>query len=116
FVIGGPTPGAADRYVRYKKDNLVYVIDATVVRNMQGGAPLLAERQQHTFKMADVDAAEVQGGEVSRSLVRGGTAGRRFWAAADNPAVNDETAGNWLGKLDNLRPLPNGFVEQLPEG
>jgi hypothetical protein len=102
--------------VRYKKDNLVYVIDAAVVRNMQGGAPLLAERQQHSFKMADVDGAVVQGGEISRSLVRGGSAGRRFWAAADSPEVNDETAGNWLGKLDNLRPLPNGFVDKLPDG
>ncbi|MEM1029756.1 MAG: DUF4340 domain-containing protein [Myxococcota bacterium] len=116
FALGSPTPGAANRYVRYEKDNRVYVIDASVVRDLQGGAGRLAERQQHAWKMAEVDAITVTGGEGTspRELIRSGPEGRRFWADASAPETNDETAGNWLGKVQRLRPVT--YREQLPAG
>ncbi len=114
FVLGATTPGATNRYVRYEKDNRVYVIDASVIRDLQGGAGRLAERQQHDWKMAEVSRITVSSDPDRRELIRSGPEGRRFWADASQPDVNDETAGNWLTKADRLRPI--NFVDKLPDG
>ena len=50
----------------------------------------------------------------SRTFIKSGTEGREFWAASDKPDVNDETANNWLRKIQNLRPVK--FLDKLPEG
>jgi len=114
FVLGATTPGATNRYVRYDKDNRVYVIDASVIRDMQGGAGRLAERQQHDWKTAEVSRVTVSSDPDRRELIRSGPEGRRFWADASQPEVNDETAGNWLTKVERLRPI--SYVDALPEG
>ena len=114
LVIGAAAPGTGDRYVRYKKDNLVYVIDASIVRDLEGGSGRLSERQQHEFKTADVQRASIIAEGGSRDVIRSGTEGRRFWADPENPDVNAETAGNWLSKVDRLRPIK--FADALPEG
>ena len=49
-----------------------------------------------------------------RKLIRAGTEGRRFWADASAPDVNDETAANWLKKVERLRPVK--FADKLPDG
>ena len=46
-------------------------------------------------------------------LVRGGHEGKRFWADAASPDTNDETLGNWMSKLDRLRPTT--FVSATPD-
>ncbi|MCA9618243.1 MAG: DUF4340 domain-containing protein [Myxococcales bacterium] len=114
LVVGAAAPGSGDRYVRYKKDNLVYVIDASIIRDLEGGAGRLSERQQHEFKMADVQKASVASDDGKRDVIRSGTEGRRFWADPSAPEVNVETIGNWLTKVDRLRPIK--FVDALPEG
>jgi len=114
FTLGSVTPGATNRYARYDKDNRVYVIDASVIRDLQGGAGRLAERQQHAWKTAEVTGVTVASGEDQRKLIRSGPEGRRFWADASQPDVNDETAGNWLTKADRLRPIT--YVDELPSG
>ena len=114
LIVGAATMGSGDRYVRYQKDNLVYVIDAAMVRDLEGGAGRLSERQQHEWKMADVEFASISAGENKRELKRSGTEGRKFWADVKTEDVNDETAANWLKKLERLRPIK--FVEKLPEG
>jgi hypothetical protein len=114
LIIGAAAPGTGDRYVRYKKDNLVYVIDASIIRDLQGGAGRLSERQQHEFKIADVQRASIIAADDSRDVIRSGTEGRRFWADPETPDVNAETVGNWLTKVQRLRPIK--FVDALPEG
>ena len=114
LVIGAAAPGTGDRYVRYKKDNLVYVIDASIIRDLEGGSGRLSERQQHEFKTADVQRASIIADGESRDVIRSGTEGRRFWADPEKPDVNAETAGNWLSKVDRLRPIK--FADALPEG
>ena len=114
LVVGAAAPGTGDRYVRYKKDNLVYVIDASIIRDLEGGSGRLSERQQHEFKTADVQRASVIADGGSRDVIRSGTEGRRFWADPEKPDVNAETAGNWLSKVDRLRPIK--FADALPEG
>jgi len=114
LIIGAAAPGTGDRYVRYKKDNLVYVIDASIVRDLEGGSGRLSERQQHEFKTADVERASIIADGDSRDVIRSGTEGRHFWADPASPDVNAETVGNWLTKVDRLRPIK--FADALPEG
>jgi hypothetical protein len=114
LAVGGPTPGSGQRYVRDEATRQVYVIDASIVRDLEGGSSRLSERNLHGWKKHESEKAEVIAGEKSRSLVRSGTEGRRFWADAAAPDANDETAANWLAKVDRLRPV--SYVEKLPEG
>ena len=51
----------------------------------------------------------------TRSVVRiGGEGAKKFWADAARPEENDETLGNWMSKLDRLRPTE--FVSAPPAG
>lgn len=120
LVIGGQTPNRGQTYVRWTQDNLVYVIDASIARDLESGKGRLSERQQHSWKMAEaektvVTAAKLDGsGEHRYEVIRSGTAGRRFWARADAPDAPDEVIQNWLKKAERLRPLK--FVESIPDG
>jgi hypothetical protein len=114
FIIGSSAPGSASQYFRYKQDNLVYTLDANIVEELRGAESSLRQRLQHDFKSADVQSATIRAGESSRTVVRVGTEGRRFWANEKTPDVNDEMTLNWLKKLDRL--YPGKFVEAMPEG
>jgi hypothetical protein len=114
FVVGDTAPGSGDRYVRFKKDNLVYIVEAEIIRDLDAGASRLTERQQHEWKTTDVEKAAILAGDARRDVVRSGTEGRRYWADPQKPDVNDETAGNWLGKVDRLRPVK--FLDAMPAG
>lgn len=114
LIIGGPTPGSGSRYVRHSASKLVYVVDAEAIRDIEGGASRLSERSTHEWKFSEVEKATVLAGDKRRNLVRGGTEGRRFWADESSQETNDETANNWLRKVQNLRPVK--YLEALPEG
>lgn len=114
LLVGGTAAGSGDRYAREVQTEQVYVIDGAPVRDLKAGEARLIERSQHRWKVTDIDKATVSGGGQSRTVMRAGTEGRRFWADASTPDKNDETSGNWLGKLERLRP--SRFLDQLPEG
>lgn len=114
LVIGGPTPGGADRYVREAQSGEVFAIKGDVVRDLESADTRLTERDPHEWKDVDVAGAKVTAGDKSRELVRGGTESKRFWADPASPDQNDETAGNWMSKLDRLRPTE--YATSAPEG
>lgn len=114
LVLGANAPGTGDRYVQDQATKAVYVVDATPSRDVAAGAVRLREANQHEWKFTDVDATSLTVGGAARSIVRGGTEGRRFWADAATPDVNDETVGNWLTKVERLRPTSH--LEKMPEG
>lgn len=114
LVVGGTTPGSGSRYIRDADTKQVYVIENTVIRDLEGGASRLSERAVHEWKFPDIYKVKVIAGDKTREVVQSGTEGRRFWASPDKPDENDETAGNWLNKLKNLRPV--NYLEKLPEG
>ena len=113
LVVGGATPGDVDRYVRDGSSGLVYVLDNALVRDLQSADTRLPERKLHSWAVGEVTEATVKVGSKERRLVRGGTEGRRFWADASTPDQNDETANNWLQKVDRLRPMT--YFEAMPE-
>jgi hypothetical protein len=114
LVIGASTPGGADRYVRDGQSGEVFAIKGDVVRPLESAESRMVERDLHEWKDADVGSAKVTAGSKSRDMIRGGTEGKRFWADTSAPDTNDETLGNWVSKLDRLRPLE--FAAGPPQG
>ena len=114
LTIGGPAPGTGDRYARDDVSGIVYVIDATIVRELQSGSGRLKERKLHGWKAADVQRAEIISTIGTRTAVRSGTKGRRFWADPSAPDTNDETVKNWLAKVDRLSA--SKYIDKRPDG
>ncbi len=102
--IGGTTAGGGDRYVREGASGEVYVIKGEPIRNLESADSLLLERELHEWKDTEVARARVEAAGKARDLVRSGPENKRFWADAASPDSNDETLGNWMSKLDRLRP------------
>src|SRR6185369_2671831 len=112
--LGGPTPGGGDRYVKDAASGEAYVLKGEAIRNLEGADSMMVEREVHEWKDADVTVAKVIAGGKSRELVRGGTEAKRFWADAASRDTNDETLGNWMNKLERLRP--SEYLPTPPEG
>jgi hypothetical protein len=104
LVLGGTTPGGGDRYARLDGSGEVFVLKGEPLRNLESPDSLLLERDLHEWKDTEVVKARVEAGGKGRDLVRGGAEGKRFWADGGSPDSNDETLGNWMSKLDRLRP------------
>ena len=114
LLLGATTPGGGDRYARDAATNEVYVLKGEPLRSLESADSLLIERELHEWKDADVAKVHLEAGGKTRELVRGGPESKRFWADAASPETNDETLGNWMSKLDRLRPTE--FVLAEPEG
>jgi hypothetical protein len=114
LTVGGSTPGGGDKYVRVADTGEVYVLKGEPIRNLESPDSLLIERDLHEWKDNEVARARVEAGGKNREIVRGGPEGKRFWADAGTPETNDETLGNWMSKLDRLRPTE--FVLEGPAG
>lgn len=114
LLVGGNTPGGGDRYVRLASSGEVYVLKGEPVRNLESPDSMLLERELHEWKDTEVQRARVTAGDKARELTRGGPEGKRFWADAGSPESNDETLGNWMSKLDRLRPTE--FLVEPPAG
>ncbi|MEJ7731630.1 MAG: DUF4340 domain-containing protein [Polyangiaceae bacterium] len=115
LVIGGPTPGGADRYVRDEASGEVYVLKGDVYRDLDSAEQRLVERDLHEWKEPEIAKAKISAGGKAREVVRGGSGdGKKFWADGASPGTNDETVGNWISKLDRLRPTE--YVLAAPEG
>jgi len=113
LALGDATPGGGDRYVRDASTGEVFVVKGEPLRTIESAESLMLERELHEWKDSDLRAAKIVAGDATREIVRGGTESKRFWADASNPEVNDETLGNWMNKLDRLRPVE--FVFDPPK-
>lgn len=113
LVFGGPTPGGSDRYARDPGSGEVYAVKGDIYRDLDAADSRLLERDLHEWKDADVVRARVLAGGKTRELTRGGAEGKKFWADPASADQNDETAGNWMSKLDRLRPTE--YVASAPE-
>lgn len=114
LLVGAATAGSSTRYVRDLESRAVYVIDGSSMSDLKAGTARLAERNQHEWKWNEPDSITIAAGGKSKRVVRSGTEGRRFWADANTADQNDETSGNWLSKLERLRPTT--FLASLPAG
>jgi hypothetical protein len=113
LVLGGATPGGADRYARDEATGEVYAIKGDIYRDLDTAESRLLERDLHEWKDVDLAKARVIAGDKRREIVRSGDEGKKFWADPASPEQIDETVGNWMSKLDRLRPTE--YVAAAPE-
>ena len=103
LVIGGTTPGGADRYARLDNGE-VYAIPGSIAQNLMFAESRLVERELHGFEQDEVSRARIVKGGDTREIVRLEDK-KDGWAQASSPAVLDETVGNWMTKLGRLRVM-----------
>jgi len=113
--VGGGTSGGGDRYARDDSTGELYAIEGDIIRDLEQADLKLVERDLHEWKDSEVGTAKIAAGDKTRDFVRGGAVeGKRFWAQATSPEQNDETAGNFMSKVDKLKP--SEYAEQQPPG
>jgi hypothetical protein len=104
LVVGGPTPGGADRYVRDEASGEIYAVKGEALKSLEAGESTLTERELHDFKDPDVESVHVLARGKKRTVLRRGPENKRIWADPSEPDKADETASNWLSKVDRVRP------------
>lgn len=104
LVIGGMTPGGSDRYARDKATGEVWAIPGEVVDTLLFADARLLERDLHAFEPDEVKRVRVRKGAQQRELVRVPDK-RDAWADPAKPEQADETAGNWMAKVDRVRVM-----------
>jgi hypothetical protein len=103
LTVGGSIPGSGDRYVKDASGE-VYAIKGDLFRDLESADSRLIERDLHEWKDNDVQTVTLTAAGKTREVVRGGAEGKRFWADKASRETNDETFGNWMSKLERLRP------------
>jgi Domain of unknown function (DUF4340) len=101
LVIGGTTPGGGERYAKYQSGE-VFAIPGDIAQSLMFGETRLPERDLHGFKNEDIQRVRIQKGGKSRELVRVKEK-NDGWGDPATPSKQDETAGNWVTKLNRLR-------------
>lgn len=102
LIFGGTTPGGGDRYVKDDAGE-AFAISGSVAQSVLFAESRLIERNLHGYEADELKGAKVERGTLSRELVRVEDK-KDGWADAATPTTLDETAGNWMSKLDRLRP------------
>jgi hypothetical protein len=107
--VGALTPGSGDYYVRDPATGLVHTFSADILGKLKFGESRLLEHDLHGFAADDVRSVVISANGKQRKVVRyEGKADA--WADAASPTVVDETAGNWLLKVQRLHPA--SYVEK----
>jgi hypothetical protein len=104
LTVGARTAGGGDRYVRDETTGTVYVVRGEVTRDLESGEGALSERETHGFKDADVLSVKISASGKTREILRRGPDTKRIWADPADPDKNDETAANFIAKVDRLKP------------
>jgi hypothetical protein len=112
LALGARTVGGADRYVRDVASGIVYVVKGDVTRDIEAGESSLSERDQHAFKDAEVESLKVIARGKTHEILRRGTEQSRIWSDPSDPDKPDETASNWIAKVERLRP--NEYLDPQP--
>jgi hypothetical protein len=113
LIVGGSTPGGGDRYARDADSGTLYAVSGDIVRNLTHAEQRLFERDLHEFEFKDIDTLTVDHAGNTRTLTRRAE-DEAAWADAETPTTEDETASNWIDKLNRLRP--SEYTDQPPQG
>jgi hypothetical protein len=102
LVFGGTTPGGSDYYAKDVKSGNAYVVSGGIFRDLTSADQRLIEHKLHAFEEGVPKRVKITTGSASRELVRSSEK-KDAWTKASEPAGKDETATNWLSKVDRLR-------------
>jgi len=109
LIIGGTTPGGSERYAKYQNSGEVFAIPGDIAQSLMFGDSRLPERELHGFKNEDVVKVRLQKGSKTRELLRVKEK-NEGWGDPTTPGKQDETASNWMSKLNRLHG--GEFVEK----
>lgn len=109
--VGGKTHSGVERYVEDLDTGLAYAIPSELPSYLPYADTRLMDRMYHSFSAARADRVTIVWDGKTRNLVR---LPRKVegWADEKTPDALDETAGNWLSKLDRLQVMT--FIEESP--
>ncbi|HVU05173.1 MAG TPA: DUF4340 domain-containing protein [Polyangiaceae bacterium] len=102
LVFGSTTPGGTDYYARDLATGNAYVVSGSIFRDFTNADARLVEHRMHAFEDSAVKRVKITASGGSRELVRS-TEKKDAWTKPSAPADKDETATNWLSKVDRLR-------------
>ena len=102
LIFGGTTPGGSDYYVKDVASGTAYVVAGNILRDFTSADTRLVEHKLHAFEDTAVKRVKITSGTASRELVRS-TDKKDAWTKPSAPADKDETATNWMSKVDRLR-------------
>lgn len=102
LTLGGKTPGGGDVYARNPESGEGYVLSGKVSSPLSSAQTRLIERDLHGFSENDVVRVRISKGGASRELVKQDEQ-KGFWGDPSTPDTKDETASNWMSKLERLR-------------
>jgi hypothetical protein len=112
LIVGGATPGGADRYAKEGETSLVFAIPGDLVRTLDYADSRMLERELHHFQEKEITRVRIGKQDRSREVVA--VEGKRSaWANPSSPGTQDETVGNWMSKLDTMGI--SEFSEQPPK-
>jgi len=101
LTIGGLTPGGSDRYAQNPETGEAYAVSGDFVRSVMFADSRLLERELHDFEPDEVTRVVITRAKSSRELARK-VDKKSGWADAKTPDKLDETAGNWMSKVERL--------------
>jgi hypothetical protein len=102
LVFGGTTPGGSDYYAKDLATGNAYVVTGSVVRDLTNADQRLVERRLHGFEETAPKRVKITAGSAVRELVRSNDK-KDAWTKPSAPNDKDETATNWMSKVDRLR-------------
>ncbi|HEX2732403.1 MAG TPA: DUF4340 domain-containing protein [Polyangiaceae bacterium] len=102
LIFGGKTPGGQDIYARSADGEQAYVLDGQIARDLESADTHLLERSLHEWEDDEAVRVKITLGDASRELGRNAEK-KQTWADPKTPDAKDETAVNWMDKLERLR-------------
>lgn len=102
LIFGGTTPGGTDYYAKDAATGNAYVVTGSVVRDLTNADQRLVERRLHAFEESAPKRVKITAGSSSRELVRSADK-KDAWTKPGAPNDKDETATNWMSKVERLR-------------
>jgi hypothetical protein len=110
LAFGEKTPGGSDRYVRDTTTGEAYVIAGLIGNDLTAADNRLIEREFHDFGEERVAKVVLKSATGTREVVRHAVE-KDFWARPESPDTKDETASNWMTKVERLKVTT--YVEPL---
>jgi len=110
LAFGEKTPGGSDRYVRDTATGEAYVIAGLIGNDLTAADNRLIEREFHDFGEERVAKVVLKSATGTREVVRHAVE-KDFWARPESPDTKDETASNWMTKVERLKVTT--YVEPL---
>jgi hypothetical protein len=111
LVFGGPTPGGSDYYVKDAATGNGYVVAGSIYRDLTSADQKLVEHNLHGFESSAVERIKITAGTSSRELIRSASK-KDAWTKPSAPNDKDETATNFVAKIDRLHTM-NYSTEKL---